>query len=141
MSSETDRLGERVAERSDHLDDEAILADIRRVDAALDRLVTCADLVRHGRFSEAAYRRVGGGRVAVALVRAGVADEPPTGGRIPTPTETILADIGDVRDGLGHWPKSYEYNARGEYTWQVLYHRLDMPYAEILSLAKEAYDE
>ena len=130
----------RVPERSDDLNDEAILANIRRVADDLDRTPTLADLNRHGRFSEAAYTDRFGG-YSEAVVRAGIANDHPTTGRIPIPTETILADMGDVRDDLGRWPKSYEYNARGEYTWQVLYHRLDMPYAEILSLAKEAYDE
>jgi hypothetical protein len=130
----------RVPERSDDLDDEAILADIRRVADDLDRTPTLADLVREGRFSQAAYSDRFGG-YSEAVVRAGIVDDHPTTGRIPIPTEDVLADIARVRDELGRWPRSNEYNGIGEYSWQVLYHRLDMPYAEILSLAKEAYDE
>lgn len=127
-----------VPERSDNRPDEEILADMRRVHDDLGRVPTREELACHGRFAETAYRRVGEGSHATALVSAGIVEEPPTPGTRPVPTATVFADIRRVRDDLGRWPTGNEYNARGEYTWQLLGHRLDATWAEVLERAQEA---
>jgi len=134
----TDR---RVPERSDNCDEEEVLDDIRRIHDDLGRIPTGAELGEYGRFSEIAYRRAGDGRHTVALVRAGIVDEPPTSGTTPVPTEAVLADMCRVRDDLGRWPKSHEYNTYGEHSWQLLGSRLDETFVEVIERAKAYYSE
>ena len=127
----------RVPERSDTVDDEEIFEDMRRVYDELERVPTRDELATHGRFSEAAYRRVGDSSHAVALVCADVVDEPPSTGPRAVPTGTVLEDIRRVRADLGRWPTGNEYNEHGEYTWQLLGQRLDASFTEVLDLARE----
>lgn len=104
-----------VPHRSDTVSDEVIFEDARRVVADLGYVPTLEEMHQHGKYAQSAYKDRFGG-YGTMLVRAGIVDEHPTNGPRPVPTEVVLADIRRVRDDLGRWPKSYEYNDLGEYT-------------------------
>jgi hypothetical protein len=125
-----------VPHRSDTVTDEAIFEDARRVVADLEYIPSHEEMHEHGKYSHRAYGERFDGYGAM-LIRAGIVEEHPKTGRRPVPTETVLADIRRVRDDLGRWPKSYEYNDRGTYSWQLLDHRLDEGWAAIRARAEE----
>jgi len=115
------------------IDDEELLADIRRVAKCVDGPLSENQYDKRGEFSRnTAKRHFGTWRDALA--EAGVEDS--NDGPEPNDERKILADLVSVAEELGRPPSVSEYDELGEFHSRTITRRIESDFA---TLAREAH--